>query len=424
MRLLIDLTDLAAWSGPFTGIEQTVFNLASRYADRPDVGFFVFDGVERRFSSIEFEQVRRHLEGRDTRIRSRWLTAAHQAFDRLPLAIRDLIPSQASRRVRRVLEHALHVWPARDERIPFTQDCVVLAPGEGWHDAGMLPELCKLKRQIGFRLAAVVYDLMPVFHPHLFPLGFSRQYHGYMTTLVSEASALFAISRATENDVKRFCAQERLPVPEVHVFRLGDSLTPPTAVAPETPIPPGDFILAVGLEWRKNAILLYQMLKLARQEGIALPLIAIAGRPSWIRRNHELLESLLTRDPEIRGQVQILTGLDDSRLAWLYRNCRFTVFPSVCEGWGLPVAESLRYGKLCLASSASSIPEVGGDLVEYASPFDPRGFLDLVCRYLDPQRLAERETQIRARYRPQDWDESFARFDGLLRRALGSPRTS
>jgi glycosyltransferase involved in cell wall biosynthesis len=421
MRLLIDLTDLAAWSGPFTGIEQTVFNLASHYAGRPDVGFFVFDGVERRFSSIEFEQVHRHLEGRDTRIRSRWLAATHQAFDRLPLAIRDLIPSQASRRVRRGLEHALRLWPAKDSPISFTKDCVVLVPGEGWHDTAMLPELCKLKRQTGFRLAAVVYDLMPIFQPHLVPADFSRQYHCYMATLVSEASALFAISRATQSDVKRFCAEARLPTPDVHVFRLGDSPPHLTAVAPEPPIPPGDFILAVGLEWRKNAILLYQMLKLAGQGGIRLPPIVIAGRPSWIRRNHELLTSLLTRDPEVRERVQILTGLDDSRLAWLYQNCRFTVFPSVCEGWGLPVAESLRYGKLCLASSASSIPEVGGDLVEYASPFDPRGFLDLVCRYLDPQRLADREAEIRARYRPQDWDASFGELDGLLRQALDSP---
>jgi glycosyltransferase involved in cell wall biosynthesis len=421
MRLLIDLTDLAAWSGPFTGIEQTVFNLASRYAERPEVGFFVFDGVKRRFGSIEFEQVRRHLEGLDTRIRSRWLAATHQAFDRLPLAVRDLIPSQASRRMRRVLEHTLRLWPAKGGQHPFTKDCVVLVPGAGWHDRAMLPELCKLQQDTGFRLAAVVHDLMPIFHPQLFPMGFSRQYHHYMATLLSHASALFANSRATESDLKRLCEQERRPMPEVHVFRLGDSLPAATAVAPEPSIPAGDFILAVGLEWRKNAILLYQMLKLAGQEGVQLPLIAIAGRPSWVRRNHELLTSLLTRDPEVRERVQILGGVDDRRLLWLYRNCRFTLFPSVCEGWGLPVAESLRHGKLCIASSTSSMPEVGGDLVEYASPFDPRGFLDLVCRYLDPRRLAEREAAIRAGYRPQGWDESFAIFDRMLREALDRP---
>ncbi len=43
-------------------------------------------------------------------------------------------------------------------------------------------------------------------------------------------------------------------------------------------------------------------------------------------------------------------------LASLYRGARFTIFPSLYEGWGLPVTESLGYGKVCIASSSTSIP--------------------------------------------------------------------
>jgi hypothetical protein len=160
-------------------------------------------------------------------------------------------------------------------------------------------------------------------------------------------------------------------------------------------------------------------LKLAAEQGRALPLLVLAGRPSWVKGDHEFIMRLLTRDPGLRDSVRVLTCLDDANLAWLYRHCRFTVYPSLCEGWGLPVAESLRQGKVCLASSLSSIPEIGGDLVDYASPFDPGGFLALVLRYLDPRHLAQREAEIRERYRPHDWDAAFAAFDGMLTDVFG-----
>ena len=48
--------------------------------------------------------------------------------------------------------------------------------------------------------------------------------------------------------------------------------------------------------------------------------------------------------------------LPDAELAWLYANAAFTVFPSLMEGWGLPVGESLWFGKPCVASSGSAVP--------------------------------------------------------------------
>jgi hypothetical protein len=419
MRLWIDLTDLAAWRGPFTGIQQTVFNLASRYAGRDDVGFFIYDDVRRRFFSIDFPEVCRRLERPETGPRRGAVRAAQKVFDQLPPSVRSLVPPHASLRLRGLMEEALHLRPAAGAPVQMGPDAVVLLAGPTWHHRAMLPDLCRLKREAGFRLVAVMYDLVPIFYAHLFPDDLPRQYREHMVTLMSEASALFAISRATQADVQRFCADEGLPMPDTRVFRLGDTLAAVTPVAPESPPEPGAFILTVGLEGRKNALLLYQMFKLAAQERIPLPRLVIAGRPSWIKQDHEALMRLLTRDPDARDRIQVMTGLDDPRLTWLYQNCLFTMFPSLCEGWGLPVAESLRHGKLCLASSASSIPEVGGDLAEYASPYDPRGFLDLVQRYLDPQRLAAREAEIRARYRPHDWDAAFAGFDRTLRQTLG-----
>ena len=70
----------------------------------------------------------------------------------------------------------------------------------------------------------------------------------------------------------------------------------------------------------------------------------------------------------------------DAELAFLYRNCRFTVFPSLYEGWGLPIGESLWFGKLCIASKTSSMPEVGGDLVDYVDPKDADSLQQAILR--------------------------------------------
>jgi glycosyltransferase involved in cell wall biosynthesis len=58
----------------------------------------------------------------------------------------------------------------------------------------------------------------------------------------------------------------------------------------------------------------------------------------------------------------------DVELDLLYRKCLLTMFPSFAEGWGLPVGESLAYGKISIASRAGAIPEVGGELSDYINP--------------------------------------------------------
>ena len=60
-----------------------------------------------------------------------------------------------------------------------------------------------------------------------------------------------------------------------------------------------------------------------------------------------------------------LEGTSDPDLAALYRRCLFTVYPSLYEGWGLPVTESLCYGKTPLLSRVASLPEAGGEFADY-----------------------------------------------------------
>lgn len=114
----------------------------------------------------------------------------------------------------------------------------------------------------------------------------------------------------------------------------------------------------------------------------------------------------LRLDPRILPYIRILNHVTDADLVHLYRNAYFTVYPSLYEGWGLPVAESLAYGKFCLASNSASIPEVGGNLIEYLDPWDVPKWAERLLWYIEhPTELVDAEQRIRTQFKPASWAE-------------------
>ena len=100
----------------------------------------------------------------------------------------------------------------------------------------------------------------------------------------------------------------------------------------------------------------------------------------------------------------VLHDVTDVELDLLYRKCLLTMFPSFAEGWGLPVGESLAYGKISIASRAGAIPEVGGELSDYINPYNACDGLELLLRYLDdPELRRSREREIVCRFEPRSW---------------------
>jgi glycosyltransferase involved in cell wall biosynthesis len=165
---------------------------------------------------------------------------------------------------------------------------------------------------------------------------------------------------------------------------------------------PQRYVLFVStIEVRKNHRLLVRVWRrLLEQHGEdVVPALIFAGQIGWLV--DDLLADLAASN-YLSGKIVLLPGLSDAQLRQAYRSSLFTVFPSLCEGWGLPIAESLAHGKFCVASDRTSIPEVGGDLIDY---FDPSDDDDAVAKIerplLDPGYLTAREARVRAEYRPR-----------------------
>ncbi len=225
--------------------------------------------------------------------------------------------------------------------------------------------------------------------------------------LVDGASAITVISRFTETVIREHLELGDTPVQVVYIG-LGDS-----ADVPETPpvsAPDGPFLFNVAVVRRKkNQHVLIDML--AKLDDYTL---VIAGN-----MKDYYADEIRNRARElgISDRVILAGEISEEDKSWMFSNCEAFVFPSLYEGFGLPVAEGMRYGKPVFASTRSSLPEVGGDDVFYWDDFDAEAmaavFKEGMAAYAaDPGR----PDRLRARAAAFSWENTARQYAELYRR--------
>lgn len=286
-----------------------------------------------------------------------------------------------------------------------------LVLGAFWADGGLGP-LQQALHARGVASGVLVHDLFAVTMPELCHEGAVETFETQLLAGLQTWDFVITNSEATAKDVRRFLA-ERLPerrLPVIPAPLAHDFATRPAARAAEAaPLPQGvrdrRFVLAVGtIEPRKNyASLLAAWAALGRRRA-DLPQLVIVGRPGW--RSEALVEQL--RQGATPG-VLWLEDVSDAQLDALYRGCLFTVFPSLAEGWGLPIGEALARGKACVSSGTSAMPEASDGLAVLIDPHDVQS-LETAMETLiyDPAALADSEARIRARFRARTWTDVAA----------------
>ena len=312
-------------------------------------------------------------------------------------------------------------------------ELVIPAPGDVLISTGVIyrqPNLvltnARLKRA-GVRLGAYIHDFIPLTHPEYCDGGLTEGFSKTISVALLQYDFALTVSEHVERETRRLLAHSGYPeiptraVPEPHAIfgqaeTEGDDWAPAIADLDRT-----EFVLCVGtFSSQKNQALLAQVWQILIREGIEPPILVLVGR-----RGHNIndLMSQLATTRNLDGRVKILEGLRDSELRTLYRNCLFTMQPSLVEGWGLPVGESLAAGKLCIASNAASIPEVGGEFALYIDPHDARSAANLVRRLLlDRAELQRLEDKIRTEFKPRTWEEHVPALIAAVRDLAGGDR--
>jgi glycosyltransferase involved in cell wall biosynthesis len=152
---------------------------------------------------------------------------------------------------------------------------------------------------------------------------------------------------------------------------------------------PARFLLAVGtLERRKNLLLVLRAL-----EGLpGVPLVAVGRETPYA---DEL--RAFARARGIEGRVRLLSGVSTPDLAAMYRLATVALYPSLFEGFGIPIVEALFSGTPVVTTRGGVFPEAGGPGSAYVDPGDPDALRDVLAGLLadEGRRAAMREAGLR-----------------------------
>lgn len=317
----------------------------------------------------------------------------------------------AARRFRSPPHIALPRQATNDERCEIGclgRGDVLISAGLDW-DPTYSRAFGTLRYRHGVSLLTCCYDLIPLLFPQYVVSDVAAKFAGYFIDLAEASATILCISCRSEQDLRAFLERTGArPVP-TRVIPLGDNVPGSLGeVSREIEELAGErFILFVStIERRKNHEVLYRAYHLLCRNGSAasLPQLVFVGMPGW--GVTDLLKDI-ELDPLTQGRIRFLDRASDRELALLYGKALFCVYPSLYEGWGLPVGEALAMGKPVLASACGSLPEVGGDLVRYLDPWNAREWADAIHEWSTNDRLlADVAANIRAHYTPRTWTKS------------------
>lgn len=394
--------------------------------DDPRTTFCRFDPVRRRFAEVDGDTVRRvvaHSHDRGVpfafgpeprpgavrRVAERVLVdrpATARAVRRAGYYARRAAAEAA--RLPRALREDRDVRPRPCFTESWTSETTYVSLAFDYHDVSF-DLLARQRDRRHFSTILMAHDLTTVVTP---------QYHGaysvwdphvlladefrlHFTRMLTSADRLLVAADSTRRDVEAFAAEQGVPVPDIVRLPLGSSIPGDDPVRPAAldGAGPESFVLTVGtIEIRKNHHLLLDVWEMMlRDLPLAdVPTLVVAGRTGWLFQE---TVARLHRTPAFAGTVIHLDGPTDAELAWCYENAAFTCYPSLYEGWGLPVSESLAFGRPCLSSNTASLPEAGAGLTTLLDPYDRTAWRDAVLGlWRDPAGRAAATERIRRAY--------------------------
>ncbi len=422
-RVWIDVEDLfiyaAAGHRP-SGIQRLEFELCRALVGlRPDRISFVRHARGQRLRAIPWEDVEALMDEMSSRESKKAGECPSSDPIRRKHSIKKTLASLVPRRIRKLVRRRLDALrPLAEE--PSSADDFAARPGEilaafgsPWISDDYHSHDQKAVCEKGLRFAMLVYDLIPLRRPDWFGGdGTTNRFQAWFEDAVQRADVILTISAATAADVSVYARNARLalgtspaPIPIGTGFTTGRQ-----NIAPAKSIrlpPPDSYALFVStIEARKNHALLVRVwqLMLENMPPESIPTLVFAGRVGWLVS--DLMQQL--RNSNFLGsKIVHIESPTDEELETLYGGCLFTLYPSFFEVWGLPVTESHAFGRPCIASKATSLPEAGGSLARYIDPDNATDAYRIIRETIeDRAALATWRDRVRNEFRPVEWSQS------------------
>jgi glycosyltransferase involved in cell wall biosynthesis len=263
-------------------------------------------------------------------------------------------------------------------------------------------------KKSGLKPFYVVYDLLPLEFPELFwndeiPL----RHFNILNAMASADSTLISISHDVNHKLQNLISQIGLKCRDFSVSQCGVSevfiknkLSSYEKINFEN-----KFTIFCTIEPRKNHILLLNVWREIINSGVDdIPKLSIIGRRGW---NNEDVFRFLDKSPAIKQYVTVFDNLKDEDMIKEIKSSRATLFPSLGEGWGLPIVESMAMGIPVICSDIPVHRECSQGLATYIHPLDGLGWHREITKISKMTSLEIKEKyEILKNFEPIAWSES------------------
>lgn len=261
-----------------------------------------------------------------------------------------------------------------------------------FHSLAQRPPAFRFRKEI-----VTVFDIFPITGENYSTPDFRQKFSVLLREAVARAARVIACSHATGNQLM---AHAQVPREKIRVIPLGVDFPAATLSRDERLRERGriagkgcEMILSVGvMQTRKNTLNMLKALKNLPPQYI---LVLLGGEGYGSEAIHEFI-----RSESLQERVKLPGYVDDQQLVPLYQAASVLLFPSLEEGFGLPVLEGMANGLPVVTSRTSALPEVGGEAALYVDPHDPRDIAEKVLRAVEDGELRRKMIEqglVRAR---------------------------
>lgn len=211
-----------------------------------------------------------------------------------------------------------------------------------------------------------IHDLMHISHPEWFPSSTVEFFNGPLRKTAEDADRIIAVSESTKTEIINHYGIDGDKISVIYNGLYPKSTFCEQGCRPTNDrIVSGHYILSVSaVHIYKNQVRLMEAYIRFRDKYPDVNIKLVLVGPIQNKDGFDDLLNRYTEDIIYAGYVT------DDELIWLYKNAFMFAYVSLYEGFGLPILEAMTGGKAVVCSNTTSMPEVGGDAVEYCNPYE------------------------------------------------------